>query len=69
MYERCTIGDMKQRTNIRLDEQAREDARLVAKQFNLGSTSAAVRFALRDLARRIEQGEKVEPLVGLEPTT
>lgn len=63
------MGAMKQRTNIRLDEQAREDARLVAKQFNLGSTSAAVRFALRDLARRIERGEKVEPVVGLEPTT
>jgi len=50
------MADMKQRTNIRLDEQARGDARLIAQRFNLGSTSAAVRYALRDVARRIEAG-------------
>lgn len=53
---------MKQRTNIRLDEQARVDARLIAKHFGLGSTSAAVRYALRDLARRIEGGLLHGPL-------
>lgn len=49
---------MAERTNIRLDEQARADAQAIARRYNLGSTSAAVRFALRELARRIEAEEK-----------
>jgi len=49
---------MTERTNIRLDEQARADAQSIAHRYNLNSTSAAVRFALRDLARRIEAEEK-----------
>lgn len=48
------MGAMKERTNIRLDEQARVDARAIADQYNLGSVSAAVRFALREVARRLE---------------
>lgn len=48
------MGAMKERTNIRLDEQARADARAIAEQYNLGSVSAAVRFALREVARRLE---------------
>lgn len=43
-----------QRTNIRLDEQAQKDARAIAYHFNLGSTSAAIRFALRELARQFD---------------
>lgn len=46
---------MKQRTNIRLDEQARQDAQQIAQEFNLGSTSAAVRFALREVAKRFDR--------------
>lgn len=42
-------------TNVLLDDQAKKDARMVAKHFNLGSTSAAIRFALREMARKIEQ--------------
>jgi Arc/MetJ family transcription regulator len=52
---------MAERTNIRLDEQARVDAQSIARRYNLGSTSAAVRYALRDLARRIEAEEKAAP--------
>ena len=43
---------MKHRTNIRLDDQAREDAQRIAKEYGLGSVSAAVRFALRQLAKQ-----------------
>jgi Arc/MetJ-type ribon-helix-helix transcriptional regulator len=49
---------MKVRTNIRLDEQARADAALLVARHNLGSVSAAVRFALREVARAIEEKEK-----------
>lgn len=42
---------MKHRTNIRLDEQAKEDARTIMKEHGLGSVSAAIRFALRVTAR------------------
>jgi antitoxin component of RelBE/YafQ-DinJ toxin-antitoxin module len=41
------------RTNIRLDDQAREDAQQIAKEYGLGSASAAVRFALREIAKRL----------------
>ncbi len=54
--QRVYNKDMKQRTNVRLDEQARQDAQLIAKAYNLGSTSAAIRYALREVARQIEQG-------------
>jgi hypothetical protein len=47
-----------EQTNVRLDEQAKKDARTIAQQFNLNGTSAAIRYALRDLARRIEQTQK-----------
>jgi Arc/MetJ family transcription regulator len=62
MYKGCIVADMTEetrpvdRTNIRLDEQARADARIIARHYNLVSTSAAVRFALREVARRIEEG-------------
>lgn len=44
---------MKHRTNIRLDDQARVDAQQIAKEYGLGSVSAAVRFALREIAKRL----------------
>ena len=49
---------MKHRTNIRLDDQAREDAQTVAKAYGLGSVSAAVRFALREIAKRAQATDK-----------
>jgi antitoxin component of RelBE/YafQ-DinJ toxin-antitoxin module len=49
---------MKHRTNIRLDDQAREDAQTVAKAYGLGSVSAAVRFALREIAKRVQTADK-----------
>lgn len=52
---------MAERTNIRLDVQSRADAQAVATRYNLNSTSAAVRYALRELARRIEAEEKAAP--------
>ena len=45
---------MKERKQIRLDEQSQEDARRIAERYNLGSTSAAIRFALREVARSLE---------------
>ncbi len=44
-----------EQTNIRLDEQAKQDARAIAERYNLNGVAAAIRLALRELARRIEQ--------------
>jgi len=49
---------MKHRTNIRLDDQAKADAQTVAKAYGLGSVSAAVRFALREIAKRVPTTDK-----------
>lgn len=58
-------GHMKQeRTNVRLDEQARNDARMIAYHYNLGSTSAAIRFALREIARRIDPASVATNVAG-----
>jgi len=46
-----------EQTNIRLDEQAKQDAREIARRYNLNGTSAAIRLALRELARQIKQEE------------
>ena len=43
------------RTQIRLDGQAREDAQRVMQEYGLGSVSAAVRFSLREIAKRSEK--------------
>ena len=43
---------MKRRTNVRLDEQARVDAHAIMQEYGLGSVSAAIRFALREIAKR-----------------
>ena len=43
------------RTNILLDDQARKDAQWVAKEYGLRSVSAAVRFALREIAKRAKR--------------
>lgn len=53
---------MSERTNIRLDAQARDDAQRIADHYNLRSVSAAVRYALRDAARRLD-GDKVSDTV------
>jgi antitoxin component of RelBE/YafQ-DinJ toxin-antitoxin module len=42
-------------SNVLLDEQAKKDARAIAEHYNLRGVSTAIRFALRDLARRIEE--------------
>jgi Arc/MetJ family transcription regulator len=61
---------MSERTNIRLDEQAKTDARRVMRRYNLRSVSAAVRFALREMARQIEvEGDKVTDRVTPAATT
>ncbi|MEI6180998.1 MAG: hypothetical protein WCP31_09595 [Chloroflexales bacterium] len=44
-------------TNLRLDDQARNDARVIAHHFNLPSITAAVQMALRELARQIDSLE------------
>lgn len=49
-----------EQTNVRLDEQAKKDARVIAARFGLNGMAAAIRYALRELARKIEQ----EPPVG-----
>ena len=47
---------MKARKQVRLDEQSQEDARRIAERYNLGSVSAAIRFALREVARNVAAG-------------
>jgi len=47
-----------EQTNIRLDEQAKQDARLIAQHYNLNGMAAAIRFALREIARQIEESRK-----------
>jgi len=44
-----------EQTNVRLDEQAKKDARAIARHYGLNGSSAAIRYALRDVARRLEQ--------------
>lgn len=45
-------------SNVWLDEQAKKDALLIAKHFNVRGISAAIRYALRELARQIgEEGK------------
>jgi len=44
-----------QQTNVRLDDQAKKDAQTVARHFNLNGASAAIRYALREVAREIEE--------------
>ena len=47
-----------QQTNIRLDDQAKQDARIIAKHYNLSGVAAAIRYALREVARQIEQANQ-----------
>lgn len=56
-------------SNVLLDEQAKRDARLIAAHFNLTGISAAIRYALRTVARQIEGAQQpdVVPPPGLEP--
>lgn len=44
----------KDQTNIRLDDQAKADARAIAQHYNLNGMAAAIRLALREMARKIE---------------
>jgi hypothetical protein len=43
-----------ERKQIRLDEQSENDLELIRKHYGLRSRSAAIRFALREVARDIE---------------
>jgi hypothetical protein len=43
-----------QQANVWLDDQAKADAQTIARYHGLSGVSAAIRFALRELARRIE---------------
>jgi antitoxin component of RelBE/YafQ-DinJ toxin-antitoxin module len=47
-----------EQTNVRLDEQAKKDAREIARRYGLNGIAAAIRLALREVARRIEQEEQ-----------
>lgn len=49
---------MPERTNIRLDSQARRDALTIAQYYGLKNMADAIRFALREIARRIEDDRK-----------
>lgn len=49
-----------EQTNIRLDEQAKKDARAIARHYGLNGTSAAIRYALREAARKIEAKDESE---------
>lgn len=51
---------MKRRTNVWLDDDDRESARLVAKHYGLDSISAALRFAANELARRIRSDKDTD---------
>ena len=48
-----------EQTNIRMDEQAKKDAHAIARRYGLNGMAAAIRFALREIARKIEQEEPV----------
>lgn len=47
-------GCIMERKQIRLDEQADRDTSLIQTYYGLRSRSAAIRFALREIARLIE---------------
>lgn len=50
-----------QQSNVLLDEQAKQDAQVIARYFNLGGTSAAIRYALREVARQVESDREKNP--------
>ena len=50
-----------ERKQIRLDEQGEQDALLIQQHHGLTSRSAAIRFALRFVARLIEAESNVKP--------
>lgn len=41
--------------NVRLNEQAKQDAHLIAQHYGLNGIAAAIRFALREVARQIQE--------------
>lgn len=47
-----------QRKLVNLDDQAQQDVALIKKTYSLRSLAAVVRYALRELARRIQQAEE-----------
>lgn len=49
-----------------LDEQAKQDAKLIAAHFNLNGISAAIRYALREMARRIIETDVAANVAGKE---
>lgn len=46
-----------QQFNALLDAQAKRDAAVIAKHFNLNGISAAIRYALREVARRLSEAQ------------
>ena len=46
-----------EQTNVLLDPQAKKDARAIAQFYGLNGVSAAIRYALREAARKIEQDQ------------
>ncbi len=49
------------RKQIRLDEQAEQDVATIQQHYGLRSRSAAIRFALREVARLIEAEKDERP--------
>jgi hypothetical protein len=59
-----------ERKQIRLDEQSETDLELIRRHYGLTTRSAAIRFALREVARLIEaQHATQENPVQRPPTT
>lgn len=47
-----------ERKQIRLDDQAERDVDQIQRHYSLRSRSAAIRFALREVARQIKQEDR-----------
>src|SRR5687768_4968483 len=41
--------------NVRLDDQAKSDAKTIARRFHLNGIGAAIRYALREMARGLQE--------------
>lgn len=50
-----------ERKQIRLDDQAERDVTTIQEHYSLSSRSAAIRFALREVARLIEAKRDDKP--------
>lgn len=61
------VGVAVQRHSLYLDDQSKQDAELIQRTYGLRSQAAAIRFALRELARRVVAEAPVGSMVGSRP--